>query len=49
MGDDILTHLLVGKFEYPPYCGLAASRWSHNDDTHPLSGGLVELEDLLDL
>jgi hypothetical protein len=49
MGDDILTHLLVGKFEYPPDSGLTASRWSHNDDSHPLSGGLVELEDLLDL
>jgi hypothetical protein len=49
MGDDVLTHLLVGKFEYPPYCGLAATRWSHYDHTHPLPGGLVELEDLLDL
>ena len=49
MGDDVLTHLLIGKFEYPPDCGLAATRWSHYDDSHPLSGGLVELEDLLDL
>jgi len=49
MGDDILTHLLVGKLEYSPDCGLTASRWSHNDNSHSLSGGLVELEDLLDL
>jgi hypothetical protein len=47
MGDDVLTHLLVGKFEYPPDCCLTTSRWSHNDYSHSLSRGLVELEDLL--
>ncbi len=47
MRDYVLVHLLIGKLEDLPYCGLATSGWPHDDHAHPLPSGFIELEDLL--
>ena len=43
---DHSTHLLMRLLEHPPDGGLTAPRGTNQYHTHPLLGGLIELQDL---
>ena len=49
MSHNTLVHLLECELQNFPDGGLSASRWANKNDSHSLPGGLVELQNLLDL